>query len=398
MKVFVSYRRSDSGYLAEFIRTALDEHFGPNSAFLDRVHIGVGADYRRVLSDAVGMSDRMLVLIGPNWSPERLFDESDGVRLELELAHKSGILVLPVLHTDGDMPTRMVLPRELHWLSDLNAFEFGAPQALQSNIDDLITSISPGPPYPSAPAGWYLDPMRPSGSRFWDGNMWTDERRLDHDPMDPIEMAFRSEEEEQRRREIVQLAEAFGPDHRLTLDARLDFGHWLNDCGEHETAIEEFQALTAAQSHLFGFADNRTQISRHFLATSLGLAGRHAEACSVFEELLTDVLEVFGAADRRTHTVYAGFAHELGMSGDVEGAVEMLTWAVENRTDLALLPDEEFGIRLDRAHWQHQSGRLDQAIENLRHLLLDSTRLFGPDHPGTSEARKRLAHYLQTRP
>lgn len=26
----------------------------------------------------------------------------------------------------------------------------------------------------SAPAGWYRDPYRPSGSRHWDGQAWTD--------------------------------------------------------------------------------------------------------------------------------------------------------------------------------------------------------------------------------
>jgi hypothetical protein len=115
-KVFLSYRRGDSADVTGRIDDHVVKAFGRYNVFKDVDSIPVGIDFRKVLSEAIGQCDVLLVIIGPKWldaadesGKRRLEDESDYVRVEVETALRRKIRVVPLLL--GDTP--MVKPEEL---------------------------------------------------------------------------------------------------------------------------------------------------------------------------------------------------------------------------------------------------------------------------------------------
>ena len=66
-KIFVSYRRQDSPYVAPTLKDRLEQRFGENSVFLDIENIPIGVDFRERINLAVRHCDVMLVLIGDAW-------------------------------------------------------------------------------------------------------------------------------------------------------------------------------------------------------------------------------------------------------------------------------------------------------------------------------------------
>ena len=125
MKVFISYRRSDTqdftGRLADKLRAAR----GIAQVFLDVEEIGAGEDFVRRIRNSIAESEVCVIVIGPRWADEagaaRLKDENDFVRLEVIECLKSGHRLVPVLANDAAMPAPETLPPELQDLTRLNA-------------------------------------------------------------------------------------------------------------------------------------------------------------------------------------------------------------------------------------------------------------------------------------
>lgn len=63
-RVFISYRRSDTGYIARMLADRLQKHYGEHSVFLDVDNIPPGVDFRQHLDSAVSQCDVFLALIG----------------------------------------------------------------------------------------------------------------------------------------------------------------------------------------------------------------------------------------------------------------------------------------------------------------------------------------------
>jgi phosphatidylserine/phosphatidylglycerophosphate/cardiolipin synthase-like enzyme len=129
MKIFISYRRSDSKIFTGRILDRLTQAFGRRSIFRDIEDIAAGKDFRQVLKDAIQEADIMLVMIGPQWANitdgsgnKRLFDPQDFVRFEVETGLKrKDMTVIPVLLLNTAMPAAEELPAELHELLYRNA-------------------------------------------------------------------------------------------------------------------------------------------------------------------------------------------------------------------------------------------------------------------------------------
>src|SRR5262245_62072817 len=92
-KIFISYRRADSAYVAAILREKLEEEFGAGSVFLDVDNIPFGFDFRKQINSAVGQCDVLLALIGNTWigaagddGIRRIDSPTDSVRFELEAA------------------------------------------------------------------------------------------------------------------------------------------------------------------------------------------------------------------------------------------------------------------------------------------------------------------------
>jgi len=103
-RIFISYRRDDSGGWAGRLYDRISQHFGRDHVFMDIDTIEPGLDFVEVIEQAVGSCDALLALIGRQWltltdddGQRRLDNPEDFVRLEIAAALVRNIRVIPVL-------------------------------------------------------------------------------------------------------------------------------------------------------------------------------------------------------------------------------------------------------------------------------------------------------------
>ncbi len=147
-RIFISYRRDDSGYIAGMLAERLEAVFGADSVFIDVDAIPLGVDFREYLNQAVAKSELMLALMGNEWlnvknaqGLRRLDDPADFVRIEIEAALKRQIPVVPVLLEQARMPLEAELPPSLQPLAFRNAAEIRSGRDLNYHIEQLIRGI-----------------------------------------------------------------------------------------------------------------------------------------------------------------------------------------------------------------------------------------------------------------
>lgn len=128
-KIFISYRRSESAAHAGRLSDQLSAHFGSQITFFDIESIAPGRDFVEAIEAAVSSCEIMLVLIGQQWLTctnergRRLDDPKDFVRLEIAIALKRGIRVIPVLVQGATMPREEDLPADVATLARRQAWE-----------------------------------------------------------------------------------------------------------------------------------------------------------------------------------------------------------------------------------------------------------------------------------
>src|SRR5262245_24240859 len=124
--VFINYRRTESGWPAEWLAAGLKRMFGGESVFLDIRDVDAGDDFTQVLEDKLGHAAALLVLIGKGWldvqdglERRRLDDPSDWVRKEIHFALKNPRChVIPILLDDAALPEKQELPDDIAGLPD----------------------------------------------------------------------------------------------------------------------------------------------------------------------------------------------------------------------------------------------------------------------------------------
>ena len=128
---FISYRREDSSFSAQWIAQGIRETFGPESLFIDVDAIRIGERYARQIEQALEATEILVVLIGPHWL--RLTDEfgrrridrtDDWVRNEILYAISNQRRVLPILISGAKLPLKEALPDALWPLVEFQAIEF----------------------------------------------------------------------------------------------------------------------------------------------------------------------------------------------------------------------------------------------------------------------------------
>ncbi len=156
-RIFISYRRDDSGYVAALLNEKLQERFGRDSVFFDIDHIPIGVDFRQRINDAVGVCDALVVVIGDRWlearderGNRRLDDPADYLRLEIEAAFKRDIPVVPVLVDKSTMPPVGSLPHPIQGLAHRNAAEIRAGRDFRLHLDRVVDALAQIVPAPSA--------------------------------------------------------------------------------------------------------------------------------------------------------------------------------------------------------------------------------------------------------
>jgi hypothetical protein len=147
LKIFISYRRSDSASPVLAIHQWLLREFGSALLFMDVDSIPLGAKFNKVLRDAVGNCDVLLAVIGREWvdvrggdGKRRLDDLNDYVRIEIAAALRRHIPVIPILIDDAEMPKAAELPKSLRKVVDYQ----GLPvrhATFRSDMDALVRGI-----------------------------------------------------------------------------------------------------------------------------------------------------------------------------------------------------------------------------------------------------------------
>lgn len=129
-KMFISYRRDDTGGDAGWLNDTLNQLLGSGSTFFDLSSIVPGRDFEVELKRALSQTTFLLALIGPDWETiedsvhkPRLYDEDDYVRMELLTAIENGVPIVPVLLNRDSVPNATDLPDILRPITKLEAFE-----------------------------------------------------------------------------------------------------------------------------------------------------------------------------------------------------------------------------------------------------------------------------------
>ena len=126
-KIFISYRRQDSGANALGISQYLEHEFGGKNVFID-VDMRAGTKFPVLLEQRLAECKVMLVLVGPEWldardeeGHRRLDNPDDWVRLEIARALKRDIAIIPVRVNGAALPAKAALPEDIRGLLDHQA-------------------------------------------------------------------------------------------------------------------------------------------------------------------------------------------------------------------------------------------------------------------------------------
>ena len=146
-RIFISYRREDSGTYARRLYERLVSQFGEAHVFIDTDTITPGEDFVRAIEESVDSCDVMLAVVGRTWLTSsdvlgrgrRLDNPHDFVRLEITRALIRSIPIIPVLVAGARMPDADQLPAALSGLARRQAWELRDPGFRQ--IDRLVRTI-----------------------------------------------------------------------------------------------------------------------------------------------------------------------------------------------------------------------------------------------------------------
>lgn len=145
--IFISYRRGDSAGSAGRLHDRFERTFGADQVFMDAERIKSGEDFAEVIDAKLASCDVCIVVIGRSWlksadqyGRRRLDIPADWVRMEIAAALSRGMLVIPLLVEDAELPPAEALPGELVRLPDLQAMEIHHA-SFHQDVDRLIERI-----------------------------------------------------------------------------------------------------------------------------------------------------------------------------------------------------------------------------------------------------------------
>jgi hypothetical protein len=146
-RIFISYRRADSGGWARSLHDNLDERLGTGRAFRDVAMQG-GMDFHEHVESLLDGCDVLLAIIGKSWTSitdadgnRRLDDPEDLVRREIARAlERPDVDVIPVLVDGARMPTEHELPADLAPLARRQACEL-ADSRWDYDVDNLARRL-----------------------------------------------------------------------------------------------------------------------------------------------------------------------------------------------------------------------------------------------------------------
>jgi WD40 repeat protein len=147
-KIAISYRRADSEAMTGRIFDRLIAHYGKEAIFRDIDDIPPGIDFRVHINQTLLKTHILLAIVGPQWvgvssdgSADRIQEESDPVRVEVETALRRRVPLIPVLIGATKMPSSDQLPPGLKDFAFRNAVKVDTGQDFDYHMDRLIRAM-----------------------------------------------------------------------------------------------------------------------------------------------------------------------------------------------------------------------------------------------------------------
>jgi hypothetical protein len=146
-RIFISYRRSDSGGYARNLVNDLQRHFG-NQIYQDVERSLPGDRFRSRIDAVLARCDVVVVVIGPDWlardehGTRRLDDPDDVLRQEIATAvRRDDVVVVPVLVGGAPQPRAAELPADLQPLLQSTTYRLDEGVQRGHQLDFLVRTI-----------------------------------------------------------------------------------------------------------------------------------------------------------------------------------------------------------------------------------------------------------------
>jgi TIR domain-containing protein len=146
-KVFISYRREDTGPAAGRVYDRLARLLPNSNLFFDVSTIGGGEDFVQRIEAEIGHSDAALVFIGDKWlepahrsERARIWDADDFVRAELRAALARPMLILPILVAGARMPKPEQLPEDVRAVALKNALPL-RHESFDDDTESIVAAV-----------------------------------------------------------------------------------------------------------------------------------------------------------------------------------------------------------------------------------------------------------------
>lgn len=128
---FISYRREDTGQMAQALYLQLKGRFGSGQLFMDVNSIPAGSQWPKRIKDKLLKATVVLAMIGPSWltasdpwGRRRLDSPDDWVHLEIRTALKQGKPIIPLfIGHRFPVPPPDALPRGLQKIFESDGME-----------------------------------------------------------------------------------------------------------------------------------------------------------------------------------------------------------------------------------------------------------------------------------
>ncbi len=145
-------------------------HYGKDAIFRDIDDIPPGIDFRHHINDTLLKTNILLAVVGPQWlgsassGLDRIHEESDPVRVEVETALRRRVPIIPILIGSTRMPGSDQLPPSLKDFAFRNAVKIDTGQDFDYHMDRLIRAMDAilGQASKSPPSGETKIPTGPS--------------------------------------------------------------------------------------------------------------------------------------------------------------------------------------------------------------------------------------------
>jgi len=147
-KIFISYRRQDSGAVARRLAETLSRSFGTHQVFIDTDSIRVAQNWKNAIQSALEEASVLIAVIGPQWlrlqneeGRRRIDLQEDWVRSEIGHALQRSTPIIPLLISGTEPLTESALPDSLAGLALAQAYRL-ADEYWKRDVDELIGILS----------------------------------------------------------------------------------------------------------------------------------------------------------------------------------------------------------------------------------------------------------------